>query len=193
MVVYKYANLLDRNDWFGLLFPLLIVVGSLFFPPAGLIILFVNHGKVAGVSVETCIANVGGITEEKVDLQQSLKYLESGVFSTAVRQAMEDRDQADRDEWVRQGRPGAGQSHRCKICGKTIYGEETVIDMQKQAIYGHTGGPFAAQQWEKISGYRCKSCGSEYCKGCLEEKAPINIPGGKSCPSCSGLFEVIHG
>jgi hypothetical protein len=131
--------------------------------------------------------------QQGIDVQQSLAYLQSEEFSTAVRQAMEDRDQAARDGWIRQGRPGAGQSHRCKMCGKTIYGEETVIEMQRQAIYGEADGPSAAQQWERDSGYRCKSCGSEYCKDCLEKKAPNNAYGGKSCPSCYGLFEIIHG
>ena len=131
--------------------------------------------------------------QQGIDVQQSLAYLQSEEFSTAVRQAIEDRDQAARDGWIRQGRPGAGQSHRCKMCGKTIYGEETVIEMQRQALYGGAGGPSAAQQWERDSGYRCKSCGSEYCKDCLEKKAPSNAYGGKSCPSCYGLFEIIHG
>jgi len=117
----------------------------------------------------------------------------SAGVAAEVRRAMNARDQAARDEWIRQGRPGAGRSHRCKMCDKAIYGEETVIEMQKQAVCGNAGGILAAQRWEQDSGYRCKSCSSEYCKDCLEKKAPGNIYGGKSCPICDGLFEIIHG
>ena len=76
---------------------------------------------------------------------------------------------------------------------KTAHGEETVIEEQRRASYERAGGPLAAQQWEMSCGYRCKSCGSEFCKRCLEEKAPGNVYGGKSCPHCGGLFEVMHG
>lgn len=137
--------------------------------------------------------NAAADVQESVDFEQLLGYLGSEELLSAVRQATADRDQAARDAWGRQGRPGAGQSHRCKLCGKAIYGEETVIEKQNQAIFYGMGGPSAAQQWEKDSGYRCKSCGSEYCKDCLEKKAPSNAYGGKSCPSCCGLFEIIHG
>jgi ankyrin repeat protein len=73
----------------------------------------------------------------------------------------------------------------------TIYAEETVIELQKQAVYVHHN-PSEAMQIEQKSGYRCKSCGREYCKDCLEKKAPGNAYGGKSCPNCGGLFENIH-
>ncbi len=83
------------------------------------------------------------------------------------------------------------QGHHCRLCRTTIYGEETVIELQKQAVYIHRN-VYEAQQIEQKSGYRCKSCGREYCKDCLEKKAPGNIYGGKSCPNCGGLFEIMH-
>ena len=135
----------------------------------------------------------GTLREHETDLEKGLAYLQSAEWAAEVRRAMNARDQAARDEWIRQGRPGAGRSHRCKMCDKAIYGEETVIEMQKQAVCGNAGGILAAQRWEQDSGYRCKSCSSEYCKDCLEKKAPGNIYGGKSCPICDGLFEIIHG
>ncbi len=89
-------------------------------------------------------------------------------------------------------KPARTQGSTCRLCGGTIYGEETVIAMQKQAVYVHHS-PYEAQLVEQQSGYRCKSCGREYCKDCLERKAPGNIYGGKSCPNCGGLFEIMHG
>ncbi len=84
------------------------------------------------------------------------------------------------------------RGNTCRMCGGTIYGEETVIAMQKQAVYVQRD-LYGAQRIEQQSGYRCKSCGREYCKDCLERKAPGNIYGGKSCPSCGGRFEIMHG
>jgi hypothetical protein len=81
---------------------------------------------------------------------------------------------------------------KCEMCRTTIYGEETVVETQKQAIYVRHN-PVEAQLIEQKSGYRCKSCGREYCKDCLEKKAPGNMYGGKSCPKCGGLFEIMHG
>ncbi len=83
------------------------------------------------------------------------------------------------------------QTHQCAMRRTTIYAEETVIELQKQAVYVHHN-PSEAMQIEQKSGYRCKSCGREYCKDCLEKKAPGNAYGGKSCPNCGGLFENIH-
>ncbi len=87
---------------------------------------------------------------------------------------------------------GGAAGPKCTMCRTTIYGEETVIARQKQAVYVHFN-PLEAQQIEQKSGYRCKSCGREYCKDCLEKKAPGNIYGGKSCPGCGGRFEIMHG
>ncbi len=81
---------------------------------------------------------------------------------------------------------------KCEMCRSTIYGEETVIEKQKRAVYVNFN-PLEAQAIEQKSGYRCKSCGREYCKDCLEKKAPANAYGGKSCPCCGGLFEIMHG
>ena len=46
--VYKYSNLLEREDKFGLYFPFLIMALSLFFPPVSLIILFFKSGSSEG-------------------------------------------------------------------------------------------------------------------------------------------------
>ncbi|MCJ7525535.1 MAG: hypothetical protein MUP71_09995 [Candidatus Aminicenantes bacterium] len=81
---------------------------------------------------------------------------------------------------------------KCEMCRTVIYGEETVIARQKRAVYVNLN-PFEAQQIEQKSGYRCTSCRREYCKDCLEKKAPGNIYGGKSCPRCGGRFEIMHG
>jgi len=85
-----------------------------------------------------------------------------------------------------------GAGPKCTMCRTAIYGEETVIERQKRAVYVNFN-PFEAQLIEQKSGYRCKSCGREYCKDCLEKKAPGNAYGGKSCPRCGGLFEIMHG
>lgn len=87
---------------------------------------------------------------------------------------------------------GRKQGKRCCMCRRTIYGEETVVEMQKQAVYAHRN-PAEAMRIEQQSGYRCKACGREYCKNCLETRAPSNSLGGKSCPKCGNLFEIIHG
>lgn len=90
-------------------------------------------------------------------------------------------------------RSGANGGHwQCEMCRTAIYGEETVIARQKHALYVNFN-PLEAQAIEQKSGYRCKSCGREYCKDCLEKKAPGNAYGGKSCPRCGGLFEIMHG
>jgi DNA-directed RNA polymerase subunit RPC12/RpoP len=81
---------------------------------------------------------------------------------------------------------------KCEMCRSTIYGEETVIEKQKRAVYVNFN-PLEAQAIEQKSGYRCKSCGREYCKDCLEKHAPGNAYGGKSCPRCGGLFGIMHG
>jgi hypothetical protein len=80
----------------------------------------------------------------------------------------------------------------CEMCRQQILNEETVIEMQKQAVYVHRN-PLEAQMIEQKSGYRCMSCRREYCKDCLEKKAPGNAYGGKSCPKCGGRFEIMHG
>jgi DNA-directed RNA polymerase subunit RPC12/RpoP len=87
---------------------------------------------------------------------------------------------------------GGASGPRCEMCRQGILGEETVIERQKQAVYVHRN-PFEAQMIEQKSGYRCTSCGREYCKDCLEKKAPGNVYGGKSCPRCGGRFEIMHG
>ena len=84
------------------------------------------------------------------------------------------------------------QINKCTLCHQKIYGEETAIEKQKQAIYIHHS-PTEATMIEQKSGYRCKSCGREYCKDCLEKKAPSNNAGGKSCPKCGGQFQIIQG
>ena len=83
------------------------------------------------------------------------------------------------------------QDHHCQLCRTIIYGEETVIALQKQAVYVHQN-ILEAQLVEQKSGYRCLSCRREYCKDCLEKKAPGNVYGGKSCPKCGGRFEIMH-
>ncbi|MBZ5618904.1 MAG: hypothetical protein LAQ69_09305, partial [Acidobacteriia bacterium] len=90
-----------------------------------------------------------------------------------IDEAKEPRDRASDQEWERQGSPGRGQPHYCRMCHRTMYGKETTHGL--------------------VTAYRCRSCGSEYCYWCLEQKAPNNAAGGKSCPSCLGVFEVIHG
>ena len=125
-------------------------------------------------------------------VESLMEFLSSQELSSAVEAAKRARDQSSADEWARRGSPGAGLTHSCAMCRTTTYGEETVVEMQQQAVYLHHS-PLEAQQIERKSGYRCKSCGREYCKDCLEKKAPSNAYGGKSCPSCNGLFEIIHG
>ena len=85
-----------------------------------------------------------------------------------------------------------GAIGNCKMCGIPIFGEETVVNTQKQAVYVEKN-MFKAEWVEQQSGYRCTSCRSEYCKECLEKYAPANYSGGKACPSCHGNFEIIHG
>jgi len=80
----------------------------------------------------------------------------------------------------------------CKWCGIPIFGEETVIEMQKKAVYVDRSA-VRAQLAEKQSGYRCSACGREFCKDCLEKYAPSSSNGGKLCPSCMGSFQIIHG
>jgi len=87
---------------------------------------------------------------------------------------------------------GAVSVKSCCMCRKPIYGEETVIEMQKQAVYVQRN-PSEAIRVEQQSGYKCRGCGREYCKNCLETRAPANSLGGKSCPRCGNLFEIIHG
>jgi hypothetical protein len=113
-------------------------------------------------------------------------------LSSAIEDATRARDRANAEEWARRGSAGAGQTHSCAMCKTTTYGEETVVAMQQQAVFVRHS-PQEAEQIERKSGYRCKNCGREYCKDCLEKKAPSNAYGGKSCPSCHGLFEIIHG
>jgi len=120
-----------------------------------------------------------------------LAYLESDDFRDAIERAKQARDQAAREKWVSQGSPGAGQTHECCLCGIETYGEETILMRQQFAIMQNK--TWMAQSIEQQSAYRCKNCGKEYCKDCLEKKAPGNAYGGKSCPSCYGLFEIVHG
>jgi len=120
-----------------------------------------------------------------------LACLESDDFRNEIERAKRARDQASRNQWANQGSPGAGQKHQCCMCSCETFGEETVLTMQRQALMQNN--PFLAQIIEKQSAYRCKNCGKEYCKDCLEKKAPGNAYGGKSCPGCYGLFEIVHG
>jgi membrane protease subunit (stomatin/prohibitin family) len=85
-----------------------------------------------------------------------------------------------------------GGNWKCEMCRTGIYGEETVIERQKHAVYVNFN-PLEAQAIEQKSGYRCTSCGRKYCKDCLEKHAPNNACGGKSCPRCGGRFEILHG
>ena len=125
------------------------------------------------------------------DLAAVKALLGSDGFRNEVERAKHARDQADQDRWISMGAPGAGKTHRCCLCSIETYGEETVIKEQQYALM--RGDTYYAQRIEQKSAYRCKSCGKEYCKDCLEKKAPGNAYGGKSCPSCSGLFEIVHG
>jgi hypothetical protein len=125
-------------------------------------------------------------------LESLTEFLSSQDLASAVEDAKRARDRASAEEWTRQGSPGAGLTHSCALCKAITYGEETVVEMQQQAVLVRHS-PLEAQQIDQKSGYRCKNCGREYCKDCLEKKAPSNAYGGKSCPSCNGLFEIIHG
>jgi hypothetical protein len=78
----------------------------------------------------------------------------------------------------------------CKMCRKIIYSEEKVLSLHSRYIASKDF--LSVVDIEQASGYRCKSCGKEYCKDCLEKHAPGNYRGGKSCPSCGGFFEIIH-
>lgn len=85
-----------------------------------------------------------------------------------------------------------GSIGRCKMCGIPIFGEETVVETQKRAIYMEQN-MLKAHDIEQQSGYRCTLCRSEYCKECLEKYAETSYTGGQACPSCRGNFEIIHG
>jgi hypothetical protein len=129
--------------------------------------------------------------EPLVHPDNPLAYLDSAGFRNEIERAKQARDQTSRDQWVKQGSPDAGKSHKCCMCRIETYGEETVLMMQRHALMKND--TYRAQKVEQQSAYRCKNCGKEYCKDCLEKKAPGNAYGGKSCPSCYGLFEIVHG
>jgi len=124
-------------------------------------------------------------------VETGMEFLQSESLREEIERAKKARDQANTDKWIREGSQGLGQTHLCQICNKVAYGEATIIRLQKEALA--QSNMFKAQTIDQQTGYRCKSCGKEYCKDCLEKKAPGNAFGGKSCPNCNGLFEIIHG
>ena len=123
--------------------------------------------------------------------EAAMEYLNSDSFHQEIERAKRARDHASVEDWKRKGSPGLGQQHSCHMCHNIMYGEETVITLQKGALAQNNF--LEAQRIEQRSGYRCKSCGKEFCKDCIEKKAPSNNYGGKSCPKCGGLFDIIHG
>ena len=102
---------------------------------------------------------------QKFDSDQILQWLDNQ--QPAFREALQKRDFAWQQEWIRRGRPGAGQGHKCEMCGKSVYVPADA-----------TGDP------ESKSIYRCESCGAKYCRDCLIRFAPNNHCGGKCCPKC---------
>ncbi len=124
-------------------------------------------------------------------LQSGMEFLNSDSFRQEIEKAKRARDQAGRDEYKRQGSPEYGASHVCSMCYKSAYGEETILRLLREAEM--TGDFYKAAKTEQQSAYRCKQCGKIFCKDCLEKKAPGNSYGGKSCPVCNGLFEIVHG
>ena len=124
-------------------------------------------------------------------VEAAMAFLNSDSFRQEIERAKRARDEASVEDWKRQGSQGLGQPHSCHMCHNTTYGEQTVIRLQKEALAQNN--ILEALRIEERSGYRCKSCGKEFCKDCLEKKAPSNAFGGKSCPGCNGLFEIIHG
>jgi hypothetical protein len=85
-----------------------------------------------------------------------------------------------------------GSAGNCKLCGIPVFGEETVVEMQKSALYMERSA-VKAIRIESQSGYACAVCSRIYCKDCLEKKAPPHIEGGKACPVCKGRFVILHG
>jgi hypothetical protein len=139
------------------------------------------------------MADIAEIRHNKADtkLSEVGDYLDSDDFRNEIERAKQARDRAARDQWASQDSPGDGRKHACCMCKIETYGEETVLRMQQHALMQNN--VFQAQRVEQQSAYRCRNCGKEYCKDCLEKKAPGNAYGGKSCPSCYGLFEIVHG
>jgi hypothetical protein len=85
-----------------------------------------------------------------------------------------------------------GSAGNCKLCGIPVFGEETVVEMQKSALYMDRSA-VKALRIESQSGYACTICGRIYCKECLEKNAPPRIEGGKACPVCKGRFSILKG
>ncbi len=85
-----------------------------------------------------------------------------------------------------------GSAGNCKLCGIPVFGEETVVEMQKSALYMERSA-VKALRIESQSGYACTVCGRIYCKDCLEKNAPARIEGGKACPVCKGKFAILKG
>lgn len=101
------------------------------------------------------------------DVASNVIWLKLLAQSSEVLEALQKRDFAWQQEWIRRGRPGAGQVHRCEMCGKFV-----------KVPANATGDP------ESKSIYRCESCGAKYCRECLIRFAPNNLCGGKCCPKC---------
>jgi hypothetical protein len=45
---------------------------------------------------------------------------------------------------------------------------------------------------ENQRGFRCKGGGHVYCMDCLFNHAPAHPSGGKACPKCGNIFEVLN-
>jgi DNA-directed RNA polymerase subunit RPC12/RpoP len=77
----------------------------------------------------------------------------------------------------------------CANCGREILTNDQV--MREQSLLVQVGQAQQARIIEQQTGYRCKSCGRQYCKGCLERSARPNLSGGRACPACGGDFEYM--
>jgi DNA-directed RNA polymerase subunit RPC12/RpoP len=77
-------------------------------------------------------------------------------------------------------------ANTCANCGQEILTNEQI--MYEQALLVQVGQAQQARMIEQRTGYRCKSCGRQYCKGCLERYARPSLSGGRACPVCGGGF-----
>lgn len=81
---------------------------------------------------------------------------------------------------------GAGSAEpRCSSCGKKTQGRDALMAAQSYAV--QAGLTQHARDLEKQQGYVCKSCGSLFCKSCLEGRV-TSPQTGASCPRCGGSF-----
>jgi len=150
-----------------------------------------GHKEIAELLVAKGAKSDEVVQSQAEKLNTAWDFLNSDGFRDEIEKAKRARDQSNVEDWKRKGSPGLGRLHTCHMCHNTAYGEETVIGLQEKALMQNN--MLEAQHIEQRSAYRCKQCGKEFCKDCLEKKAPSNSFGGKSCPSCNGLFEIIHG